>query len=79
MYDVCYCLSNSYAIVSDITHGSTIGHSFKTDKIRTSLFHVTQYRDDIVGLELKLRKLPGRVVGVEPTTFWTAATDDDKD
>ena len=60
MYGVCYCLSNSYAIVSDITDVSTIGHSFKTDRSRIPLFHVAQYGDDIIGRELNLRKVPSR-------------------
>ena len=45
---------------SDITAVSTIGHSFKTDRSRTPLFHVAQYEDDIIGRELNLRKLLGR-------------------
>ena len=61
LYDVCYCLSNSCAIVfSHISDVSTIGHSSKIDRSRTPLFHVAQYGDDIVGRELNLRKLPGR-------------------
>ena len=43
---------------SDTTNVSTIGHSSKTDRSRTSLFHVAQYGDDIIGRELNLRKLP---------------------
>ena len=45
---------------SDITDVSTIGHSFKTDRSLTPLFHVAQYGNDIINRELKLRKLPGR-------------------
>ena len=41
---------------SDITDVSTIGHSSKTDRSRTPLFHVVQYGDDIIGRELNLRK-----------------------
>ena len=33
----------------------------------------------IIGRQITLRKLPGRQMGIEPTTFRTAATDDDKD
>ena len=58
---------------SDITDVSTIGHSFKTDRSRTHLFHVAHYGDDIIGGELKLRKLP------ELIPFTIAATDEDKD
>ena len=43
---------------SDTTDVSTIGHSSKTDRSRTHLFHVAQYEDDIIGRELNLRKLP---------------------
>ena len=42
---------------SDITDVSIIGHSFKTNRSRTPLFHVAQYGDDIIGRELNLRKL----------------------
>ena len=45
---------------SDINNVSTIGHSFKTDRSRIPLFHITQYGDDIIRRELNLRKLPGR-------------------
>ena len=45
---------------SDITDVLTIGHSFKTERSRTPLFHVAQYGDDITGREFNLRKLPGR-------------------
>ena len=45
---------------SDITDVSTIGHSSKTDRSRTPLFHVAQYEDDIIGRELNLRQLSGR-------------------
>ena len=45
---------------SDITDVSTSGHSSKTDRSRTPLFHVAQYGDDIIGRELNLRKLSGR-------------------
>ena len=45
---------------SDTTDVLTIGHSFKIDRSRTPLFYVAQYEDNIVGLELNLRKLPGR-------------------
>ena len=45
---------------SDTTDVLTIGHSSKTDRSRTPLFHVAQYGDDIIGRELNLRKLPGR-------------------
>ena len=74
-----YCLSNRYAIVLDITEVLTIGHSIKTDRSRTPLFHVAQYGDDIIGIELKSPKTARSVVGVEPTTFRIAAIDDDKD
>ena len=61
---------------SDITDVSTIGHSFKTDRSRAPSFHVRRrhYRPII-----KSQKTARSVVGVEPTTFQTAATDDDKD
>ena len=64
---------------SDTTDVSTIGHSSKTDRSRTPLFHVAQYGDDIIGRELNLRKLPGRQWESCPQTLRTAATDNDKD
>ena len=64
--------------VSDKTDVSTIGHSFKTERNRTPLFHVAKYGDEIIGRELKSQKIARSVVEVEPTTFPTAATDDDK-
>ena len=79
LYGVCYCLSNSCAIVSDTTDVSTIGHSSKTDRSRTPLFHVAQYGDDIIGRELNLKKLPGRQWESCPQTLRTDATDNDKD
>ena len=39
---------------SDITDVSTIDQSFKTDRSRTPLFYVAQYRDDIIGRELNI-------------------------
>ena len=54
---VCLTVMPSF---SDITDVLTFGHSFKTDRSRTPLFHVAQYGDDIIGRELNLRKLPGR-------------------
>ena len=57
------CVTVSLTVVpsfSDITDVSTIGHSSKTDRSRTPLFHVAQYGDDVIGRELNLRKLPGR-------------------
>ena len=63
---------------SDITDFSTTSRSFRTDRSRTPLFHVVQYGDDIMGRKLNL-KTAWLVVVVEPTTFQTAATDDDKD
>ena len=33
----------------------------------------------IIGRQLNLRKLSDQQMGIEPTTFRTAATDDDKD
>ena len=54
---VCLTVMPSF---SDITDLSTIGHSFKTDRSRTPLFHVAQFGDDIIGRELNLRKRPGR-------------------
>ena len=46
---VCLTVMPSF---SDTTDVSTIGHSFKTDRSRTPLFHVAQYGDDITGREL---------------------------
>ena len=53
------CLSKVKPSFSDIADVPTIGHSFKTDRIRNPLFHVAQYGDGIIGRELNLRKLPG--------------------
>ena len=52
---VCLTVMPSF---SDTTDVSTIGHSFKTDRIRTPLVHVAQYGDDITGRELNLRNCP---------------------
>ena len=64
---------------SDIIDVSTIYHSFMIYSRRTPLFHVVQYGDDIIYRELSLNE--NRLVGseVEPTTFWIATTEHDKD
>ena len=54
---VCLTVVPSFSGITDV---STIGHSSKTDRSRTPLFHVAQYGDDIIDGELNLRKLPGR-------------------
>ena len=73
---VCLTVMPSF---SDITDVSTIGLSFKTDRSRTPLFHVAQCGENIIGRELNLREnCPVGSVGVIPTTFRTAAIDDDK-
>ena len=43
---------------SDTTDVSTIDHSFTMDRSRTFFFHIAQCKDDIIGRELNLRKLP---------------------
>ena len=43
---VCLTVMPSF---SDITDVSTIDYNLKTDRSRTSLFHVAQYGDDIIG------------------------------
>ena len=70
-----YCLANSYVNVFRCNHHFNLNYWpwFRTNTHCTSLFHVIQCKDDITGQ----LKLPVRV-GVETTTFWTVATDDDK-
>ena len=48
---VCLTVMPSFSDLADVI---TIGLSFETDRRRTPLFHVKQYRDDIIGLELNL-------------------------
>ena len=47
------CLSVMRSL-SDITDVSTIVQSFKTNFRRSPLFHVAQYRDDVIGRVLNL-------------------------
>ena len=77
---VVWCATVCLTVVpsfSDITDTSTIGHRFKTD--RNPLFHVAQYLRRHYRPTIKSQKTARSVVGVELTTFPTAATDDDKD
>ena len=73
---VCLTVMPSF---SDTTDVSTTGHSFKTDRSRTPLFHVAQVRRRHYRPRIKFQKTARSVARVEPTTFRTAATDDDKD
>ena len=64
---------------SDTTDVSTIGHSFKTDRSRIPLISRRPARRRHYWPIIKSQKTARSVAGVEPTTFRTAATDDDKD
>ena len=58
LYGVCYCLSNSCAVV--FKHNRRFNYRPQFQDRQKPLFHLAQYGDDIIGREFNLRKLPGR-------------------
>ena len=79
MYGVCYCLSNSYAIVVRLNRRFNYWPQFQDRRSRTPLFHISRravrrhYRSRITS-----QKTARSVVGIEPTTFRTAPTLDSR-
>ena len=60
LYGVCYCLSNSCAIVFRHNRRFDYRPQFQDRQKPHPLFHVAQYGDDIIGRELNLKKPLGR-------------------
>ena len=69
----CECLTDRYAIVFNYRP------QFRTNNRHTPLFHVAQYRGDIIGRERNLTENGRSDLKVEATAFRTATTDVDRD
>ena len=79
LYGVCYCLSNSYAIVFKHTRRFDYRPQFQDRQKPHPLILRRAVRIRDYGPRIKSQKTARSAVGVEPTTFRTATTDDDKD
>ena len=77
LYDVCYCLSNSCAIVFRHNPRFDYRPQFQDRQKPHPLISRRAVRRRHYRPRMKSQKTVRSVVGVEPTTFRTAATDND--
>ena len=79
LYGVCYCLSNSYAIVFRHSRLFNYRSQFQERQKPHPLISRRAVRRRHYRPRIKSQKTARSAAGVEPTTFRTAATDDDRD